>query len=94
MVGGNGFLVGRDAIDLAKVSELQLNRSPCSATSKPDTGWEAAEDAIKAGQAEENDYYIDLDRLCNEDAGQAILSLVGLLKAWLDYCTTSEHVAS
>ena len=80
----NGYLTGGDAIAVAKMSDVQLHRTPCRAGEPADTSWRAAELSIRLGDATEDDYYLDLDALPVEDAGTVILCLVGMCKAVLD----------
>ncbi len=83
----NGLLTGTDAIDVARMSGVQLHRAPAHAGDTPDTSWVAAEAAIKAGDAELDDFYIDLDFLPTGDAGTIILCLIAVQKAWHDLCS-------
>lgn len=85
----NGYLSGRDAIDVAKMSGVQLYRAPCSIEEAPDTAWQTAEAAIAAG-ADPEEFFLDLDRLAPRDSGSIILSLVGMFKAWHDNCIKED----
>lgn len=79
----NGPICGQDAIDLAKMSGVQLCRVPCKVGDPPDTSWQAAEEAIADG--DDIDYFfIDLDNICSDDAGKIILALTGMFRAWDD----------
>ncbi len=81
----NGFIAGTDAIEVAKISGVQLSRAPCRKGEDPDTNWRTAELCIAMGDAVADDFYIDLDSLPVQDAGTVILCLVGMCKAILDY---------
>ncbi len=77
----NGLLVGTDAIDLSRVSGLGLHRSPYRQGDIADTSWGVADCCISEGLATPEDYLMDMDSLDPIEAGSAILSLIGLLKA-------------
>ncbi len=78
----NGFVTGNDALDVARMTNVQLHRAPCRNGEPPDTSWEAAELSVRLGDSVVDDYYIDLDSLSNNDAGLIILSLIGAFKAF------------
>lgn len=83
----NGYVSGKDAIDLARMSGVQLYRVPAAIDEPPDTSWDTADAAVAAGE-DPDLFFIDLDRLCNNDAGTIILSLIGAFKAWHDFRMT------
>lgn len=78
----NGFVTGCDALDVARLTGVQLHRAPCRNGEPPDTSWEAAELSMRMGDSAVDDYYIDLDSLTATDAGTIILSLIGAFKAF------------
>ena len=79
----NGPICGQDAIDLAKMSGVQLCRVPCKVGDPPDTSWQAAEEAIADG--DDIDYFfLDLDNITPDDAGKIILAMTGMFRAWTD----------
>ncbi len=82
----SNYLIGEDAVDLARITGLDLFRMPYGVNDKADTGWKVADDLIAKGEATVDDFLFDLDRLSNEHASHTILSLVGFLKAWHASC--------
>lgn len=81
----NGFIVGQDAIDVAKLSGVQLHRVPSNADEPADTDWKVAEALVDIGGVTVDSFYIDLDKLPTEDAGSIILSLIAIHKALHDF---------
>lgn len=79
----NGYLSGNDAIDIARMSGIQMCRVPCKIGDPPDSSWQVAEEAIADGEDPEM-FFLDLDHISSDDAGAAILALVGMFKAWHD----------
>lgn len=88
---GNGYVSGADAIDLARMSGLQLNRVPCKVDDVPDTSWEVADKLIAEG-VDPEEFFMDLDRLTVEQAGHVILCLVGMSKALHDYSRMDRNM--
>ena len=79
----NGYLSGSDALDIARMSGIQLCRVPCKIGDPPDTSWQTAEEAIADGDDPIN-YFLDLDHISSDDAGKAILALTGAFRAFVD----------
>jgi len=73
------YLVGVDAIDLARIAGLQLHRGATRPGDTPDTHWSVA-DSLIAGGASPDEFFIDVTRLSGEDSANAILSLIGLIR--------------
>jgi hypothetical protein len=78
------YIIGQDAIDIAKLADVQLHKVPCSLEEAPDTSWRAAEEQVAAGE-DIDLFMIDPYRLTQESAGHIIHALVGVFKAWHDF---------
>ncbi len=74
------LLAGSDAVDLARLTGLHLHRNPAKRGDTPDTHWLVAERAIATGTPED-EFFIDLQDMPSCDSANAILSLIGLVKA-------------
>ena len=74
------YLSGADAIDVARLTGLQLHRNPAKAGVAPDTDWRTADFLVMAG-ASPDEFFIDLGRLSPADSADIILSLIGMWKA-------------
>ena len=85
----SNYLVGSDAVDLARITGLSLNRSGYRIGDAPDIGWQVADQLVSEG-VDPNELFFDLDRLLPADASHVILSLVGLMKALLPENTNAE----
>lgn len=75
------YLTGADAIDLARLTGLQLHRAPARANAVADTDWSTAELLVSSG-TNADDFFLDLTRLSSQEASDCIQSLVGLWKAY------------
>lgn len=80
------YIIGHDAIDLARMAGIQLHKVPASLEEPPDTSWQIAEAQIAAGE-DPDLFMVDPYRMTNETAGDTIHALVGMFKAWHDYRT-------
>lgn len=78
------YITGSDAIDLARLTGLQLHRQPARIGAEPDTDWKTA-DFLVMGGTPADDFFIDLSRLSTEDASNCVLSLIGIIKAMHDF---------
>lgn len=88
----NGYITGRDAVDLAMLSGVLLRKAPCHAADPADTSWQAAEISLSMGE-DPGLFYIDLDNLTSQEAGDLILALVGVFKAIHDFAPRSSDGA-
>lgn len=80
-----GYIVGRDALDIARMTGLQLHRVPTRRGEKPDTDISVADALIASGQhITENDFFLDTADWTAKDAHDVTESLIGLYKATLD----------
>lgn len=77
----NQYITGTDAIDLARLTGLQLHRHPARIGAEPDTDWRTADFLVSAGHSPD-DFFIDLARLSPKDYSDIILSLMGLWQAY------------
>ncbi len=77
------LLAGLDAIDLARISGVQLHRHPCKGGDQADTDWSTAEKAIIAGLADSSDFYVDSKTLTSIESWLIIASLITTIKALL-----------
>lgn len=78
------YVTGSDAIDIARLTGIQLHRQPARIGAEPDTDWKTAEFLVSAG-ATPDDFFIDLTRLNAKESADIILSLMGMWKAVRDY---------
>lgn len=80
-----GYIVGRDALDIARMTGLQLHRTPARRGAKPDTDIAVAESLIaNEKHITEDDFYLDTVDWSAADAHHVTESLIGLYKATLD----------
>lgn len=80
----DGYITGVDAIDVARLTELELHRGASRISDRPDTSWQQA-DALVASGTDPDEFYIDINRLSKLEAANVILSLIGAFQAWHDY---------
>lgn len=78
----DGYIVGTDAIDIARITGVQLHRAPCRTTDAADTSWQVADLAIQEG-ADPAEFFMDPSRLCNSDASTVIHGLAGFIRGIL-----------
>ena len=79
-----GYIVGSDAIDIARMTGLQLHRTPARKGAKPDTSWDTAESLIDGKHITADDFFLDTSNWTADDAHNVTESLIGLYKATLD----------
>lgn len=89
----NNYVTGIDAIDLARLTGLQLHRQPARIGAEPDTDWKTAE-FLAAGGVPVDDFFIDLSRLSPEDSATCVLSLIGIIKAMHDFMSGANDICS
>lgn len=82
----SNYLIGPDALDLSRLTELPLHRMPCRVAEAPDTSARVADTLIARGECTAEDFFFDLDRLEPGQASHIVLTLVGAFKAWHDAC--------
>lgn len=78
------YITGTDAIDIARLTGLQLHRHPAKLDAEPDTDWRTAEFLTQSGTSAD-EFFIDLARLSTQDNINIIVSLIGFWKASKDY---------
>lgn len=86
-----GYIVGRDALDIARMTGLQLHRTPARRGATPDTSVTVAEHLIaNERHVKEEDFFFDTDDWSPEDTYNVVESLIGLYKATLDGCVARK----
>ncbi len=81
------YVTGADAIDLARMTELDLHRGKSRIGDKPDVHWTVADYLVSTG-VDPEEFFMDLGRMKPADLATIIQSLIGLWKARHDYCIT------
>lgn len=80
-----GYIVGSDALDIARMTGLQLHRTPARRGAAPDTSWTVAEGLIASDKrVSVDDFFLDTADWSALDAHDVVESLIGLYKATLD----------
>lgn len=81
------YIVGQDAIDIAKLAGVYMNRDTDRVTDNPVYSWSVAEQLINEG-AKAEEFFLDLARFTPEQTVDVVQSLVGLWKLGHEYCIT------